>query len=94
MTAVMTFALALCALNGLLALGLAGVYARNHRQVRSPFTLGLVLFAVALAAHAAAVVYSDLSMMATYTPRAESLRLATTALQTVALGALSWATLR
>jgi len=29
-----------------LLVGLLLVYVRNHRQIRSPFTLGLVLFAV------------------------------------------------
>lgn len=94
MTLVMTLTVALAAINGLAALVLAVVYARNHRAMRSPFTLGLLLFALFLAVHGAAVVYTDLSMMATYTARAETLRLVTTGLETAALATLTWATLR
>lgn len=90
----MTLTLALTALNGALALILAAIYVRNHRQVRSPFTLGLLLFALFLVAHAAATFYNDVTMMATYTDRAEMLHFATSILELAALGALMWATMR
>jgi hypothetical protein len=94
MTLVMTLSIALAAINGLAALVLAVVYARNHRQMRSPFTLGLLLFALFLFVHSVVVLYIDLTMMATYTLRAETMRLVTTGLETAALVTLTWATLR
>lgn len=94
MTLTMTLTLALTALNGALALVLATVYVRNHRHLRSQFTLGLLLFALFLVGHAAVTLYNDLTMMATYTARAETLRMATAVLELGALGALTWATLR
>lgn len=90
----MTLTLVLTAVSGALAAVLAAVYVRNHRQMRSPFTLGLVLFAAFLVAHAALTIYEDATMMATYTAQAESLRLVLSVLEMAALGALSWATLR
>ena len=94
MTLVMTLTLALTALNGALAIILAAIYLRNHRQMRSPFTFGLLLFALFLVAHAAVTVYNDATMMATYTERAEALHFATSILELAALGALTWATMR
>lgn len=94
MTLVMTLCLVFSGLNGLLAIGLAAIYLRNHRQMRSPFTLGLILFAVALVVHSAVTLYNDLSMMTQYTAQAEVLRLLATGLETVALVALTWATMR
>ena len=85
---------ALAGLSGLLALLLAGVYARNLRQVPSPFTRALLLFAVFLAVQAAITVYHDLTMMATFTPHAQQLLVAEGVLELVALGALTWATMR
>lgn len=94
MTLLMTLTLALTALNGVLALVLAAIYVRNHREMRSPFTLGLLVFAVFLVAHAAVTLYNDATMMATYTGRAETLHFATSVLELAALGALTWATMR
>jgi hypothetical protein len=94
MSLLMTLTVGLAAANGLAALVLAIVYARNHGQMRSPFTLGLLLFAVFLVVHSGVLVYTDLTMMATYTPRAEMLHLATTGLESAALATLTWATLR
>ena len=62
MTLVMTLTIALTALSGLLAAVLAAVYLRNHRQVRSPFTFGLFLFAAFLVVQAAVTVYDDATM--------------------------------
>jgi hypothetical protein len=94
MTTLMTLTVALAALNGALALVLAGVYLRNLRQVRSPFTWGLALFALFLVAHSALTVYDDVTMMADFTSQAERLLLAEGVLELAALGALAWATLR
>ena len=94
MPLLMTLCIALSALNGLLALVLGGVYVRNHRQVRSPFTLALLLFALFLVVHSALRIYHDLTMMTTYTDQAQKFLLGEGLLELVALSALLWATLR
>ncbi|MFA5895504.1 MAG: hypothetical protein WC985_01185 [Thermoplasmata archaeon] len=38
--------IAIAAVSSVLLLGLLSVYVRNHRELRSPFTLGLIFFAV------------------------------------------------
>ena len=38
--------IAIAAVSSVLLLGLLSVYVRNHRALRSPFTLGLIFFAV------------------------------------------------
>lgn len=40
--------IAIAAVSSVLLLGLLFVYVRNHRQLRSPFTFGLVFFAALL----------------------------------------------
>ena len=94
MTAIMDVTVALAAVNGLLALWVGIVYARNHRQIRSGFTLALALFAVFLVFHNALLIYHLVSMMATFTGQAEWFLLGEGLLQLVALGALAWATSR
>lgn len=94
MTAVMWANVALAAVAGLLALALGLVYWRNHREIRSPFTLGLLLFAAFLVVHDAVVVYHLLTMMATFTGASETYLLLENALQVGALSALLAATLR
>lgn len=94
MALLMMITIALSALNGLLAGLLATIYLRNHRQLRSPFTLGLTLFALFLLAHSAFVIYHQVTMMAQFTPEAERLLLAECVLELAALGALAYATLR
>ena len=85
---------ALGALNLLLALAIGAVYARNHRQLHSPFTLALTLFAAFLVVHNGLQIYHLLTMMATFTPQAEWFLLGESALQAVALAALGYAVLR
>ena len=94
MTALMSLTLALSAVNGLLALGLGAVYVRNHRQLRSPFTLGLALFALFLVVHSLTTLYHGVTMMTTFTVQAERFLLAECILELGALGALAYATLR
>lgn len=86
--------LALAALNGALALVLAGVYWRNHRQLRSPFTLGLLLFAAFLFVHNALIVYESWSMMMVAVGPDPGLLLLDELLQTAASVALLAATMR
>lgn len=85
---------ALAVVNVALALVLAVVYGRNHREIKSPFTLGLLLFSLFLVVHGAAVVYDYATMMTMYSGTLESLRLAQEIVQTAAVGALLVATLR
>lgn len=94
MTMLMMVNLSLLALNGLLAVVVGSVYLRNHRELRSPFTLALVLFAAFIVVHSALTFYHSVTMMATYTPRAEAFILAESVLELAALSALAYATLR
>src|SRR5882672_10656153 len=88
MTAVGMLSLALAALNCLLAIVLGAVYWRNHRDIRSPFTLGLLLFALFLVVHNALVVYRAFAMMTSGGAFDEGLLLVEELLQTGASGAL------
>jgi len=86
--------LGLAALNGVLALVLATVYWRNHRQLRSPFTLGLLLFAAFLLVHNAVIVYESWSMMMVSVGPDPGLLLVDELLQSAASIALLVATMR
>jgi hypothetical protein len=93
MTWIETAGVALAGLNALLALVLAGVYWRNHREIRSPFTLGLLLFAAFLVVHNAFLLYQWLTtmMLSGFDP---TMLLVDELLQTAAVGTLVAATLR
>ncbi len=84
----------LAGLNVALAVALGVVYWRNHREIRSPFTMGLLLFAAFLVVHNVLVIYHFAIMMGDYSGRSESLMLAENVLQAGASGALVVATLR
>ena len=73
---------------------LGAVYWRNHRDIRSPFTLGLLLFAAFLIVHNALVIYNAWTMMTSAAPADEALLLVEELLQTGASGTLVVATLR
>jgi hypothetical protein len=94
MTAVGMLSLVLAALNCILALVLGAVYWRNHRDIRSPFTLGLLLFATFLVVHNGLVVYHAFTMMTSASSFDEGLLLVEELLQTGASGTLVIATLR
>lgn len=94
MSTVMTITVVLAILNAALALAVGIVYFRNHRELKSPFTLALSLFAVFFVAHNVLLVYHFASMMASFTAQAETFLLLEGLLQTAALGALAYATLR
>lgn len=94
MTAVELAGFALAVVNALLALVLGVVYFRNHRELRSPFTLGLLLFALFLLVHNALILYDAWStMMLSAGPRPVQ-ALVEEALQAAASVALVAATLR
>lgn len=94
MSDLMTLSVALAGLNTLLALALGAIYLRNHREIKSPFTLGLLLFALFLVVHNGTVVYHFLTMMPYIVATGELYVLAEGVLQTAALGTLLHATLR
>lgn len=94
MTALMYVNIALAGIAALLALALGVVYWRNHREIRSPFTMGLLLFALFLVVHNAILVYHFVTMMPTFSGTSEALLFAENALQLAALGALFGSTMR
>ncbi len=94
MSFMMNATIVLAILNAALALAVGIVYLRNHRELRSPFTLALSLFALFFVAHNVLLVYHLTTMMATFTDQAAGFVLAEGVLQTAALGALAYATLR
>lgn len=94
MTEVMLAASALAGLNTLLALLLGAVYLRNHAELKSPFTLGLLVFAAFLVLHNGIQVYYALTMMSSMPPGGEGFLLLENLLQAGALGALVASTWR
>lgn len=50
------------AASSLLLVALLSVYVRNHRQLRAPFTFGLVFFALLLLAQNVGSIYFDFMM--------------------------------
>jgi hypothetical protein len=86
--------LAFAGLNLLLAVVVGVVYVRNHRELRSPFTRGMALFALFLVVHNALQIYHLATMMESFTPQAEWFLLAEGGLQTVALASLGYAVMR
>lgn len=54
--------IALASLSAALLLGIVGVYARNARELRSPFTLGLVAFGTLFLAQSLLSIYVYVSM--------------------------------
>lgn len=93
MTTTMLVAVGLAGVNLLLALVLGAVYLRNHREIRSPFTLGLLLFSAFLVLHNGMIVYTWWTMMETPFS-GETFLLVQGALQAAALGTLLASTLR
>lgn len=94
MSAMMWVNVGLAGLAGILGIVLAAVYWRNHREIRSAFTLGLLLFAAFVVLHNALVVYHLVTMMPQFAATGEWTLALEGALQSAALGALVWATLR
>lgn len=94
MSSIMDVNVGLAAVNVLLALALGVVYWRNHREIKSPFTLGLLLFALFLVVHNATLAYHFLAMMPYIVATGELYVLAEGVLQTAALGTLLVATMR
>lgn len=94
MTALGMVNLALAGINIALALVLGVVYWRNHREIRSPFTLGLLLFASFLVVHNGVFLYHAFTMMEAVDAAGETLLLLEGLLQMGAVGTIVMATLR
>lgn len=84
----------LALVNALLALVLGWVYANNHREIRSPLTLGLLIFAAFFVLHNVLVAYHYLSMMPEFLAVKEGWLLLEGLMQAGGLGALVYATMR
>ncbi|PSG97956.1 hypothetical protein BRD56_02915 [Thermoplasmatales archaeon SW_10_69_26] len=80
--------------NALMALALGSVYARNHREIGSPLTLGLLLFAAFFLLHNGLIAYHYLTMMSKFIVVNEGWLLVENLLQAGGLGALLYATMR
>ena len=94
MTAIQLATVILAAINCILALVLGAIYWRNHREMKSPFTLGLLLFALFLLIHNALAVYHYFTMMSDTAAEGDTFLLIEAVLQSIASGALLWATMR
>ncbi|MDX1610877.1 MAG: hypothetical protein R3185_00825 [Candidatus Thermoplasmatota archaeon] len=85
---------ALAAINAVMAAVLAWTYGQNHREIASPLTLGLLLFALFFLLHNALVAYHFLAMMPEFIAVKETWLLLEGLLQAGGLGALLYATMR
>lgn len=96
MSTAITAASVLAAVNLVLLAGLAVVWLRNYRTFRTPLILGLLAFAVAMAAENAVAIYFFFSMGMLYSgdPAVQSAVLVLRALQFLALVFLTWVTMQ
>jgi hypothetical protein len=87
---------ALAGVNILLLAALSGVWLRNYRTFRTPLILGLVAFSVAMLAENALALYFFFTMQSLYSgdPGVQQAVLVLRGLQLVALGFLTYVTLR
>jgi hypothetical protein len=87
---------ALAGVNILLLAALSGVWLRNYRTFRTPLILGLVAFSVAMLAENALALYFFFTMQSLYSgdPHVQQAVLVLRGLQLVALGFLTYVTLR
>jgi len=89
-------AAALAAVNVVLLLPLIGIWVRNYSTFRTHLVGGLVVFAVAMLAENAMAVYFFFSMSSLYAgdPHVQQAVLVLRSLQFVAIGVLSYATVK
>ncbi len=83
----------LTAVSALLLAALMAIYIRNMRKMRSPFLVGLMLFASLFFVQNLISLYYYATMMAYYVPAVETHVFLLTLLETVAFGillAMSW----
>lgn len=90
----MDFSVIFGIVNIILLLLLLYVYAQNYRQMKSPFLLGLMLFAVIFLVENILGVYFHFMMVDYYSAEAMGNVRILMAIQTVALAILTWVTWR
>ncbi len=88
----MELAIILEAINSLLLLTLLYVYFGNYRQMRSNFTLGLIVFAAFLLLQNLVALYFHLMMVDYYSGAVMQHALVLNSLQTIALVVLNYVT--
>ena len=88
----MELAIIIEAINSVLLLSLLYVYAGNYRQMRSNFTLGLIVFAAFLLLQNLAALYFHLMMVDYYSDVVMQHALVISGVQTVALAVLNYVT--
>lgn len=96
MSTAITVASALAGINLLLLAALAVVWLRNYRTFRTPLILGLLAFAVAMAAENAVAIYFFFSMGMLYSgdPGVQNAVVLLRGLQLLALVFLTWVTMK
>jgi hypothetical protein len=87
---------ALAGVNILLLVALSGVWLRNYRTFRTPLVLGLVAFGGVMLVENALALYFFFSMQSLYSgdPHVQQAVLVLRALQLVAIGFLTYVTMR
>lgn len=80
--------------NAVLVTGLLSIYAKNFREIKSKFALGLLIFAGLFLVQNIAALMMFLDFATEYTSEVAIPLLVTSSLQTVGFAALLWTTLR
>ena len=88
----MEFAIILELLNAAMLVALLYVYVQNYRQMKNAFVLGLIIFAFFLLAQNAVAIYFHIVMIDYYSKDVMAQAFWMTAMQSVGLAALLWAT--
>jgi hypothetical protein len=96
MEAQIQLASVLAGVNLVCLLALTGVWARNYRRFRTTLVLGLLAFALAMLIENALALYYFFTMQSLYSgdPHVQQAVLVLRALQLVAVGTLTYATLK
>ncbi len=92
--ALQTAVMAVSVLNLALALVLAVLYARVYARTKAPFTLGLILFAIAFLGQNALMAYAYGTMMPLFDLALTPYLLGVTVLEAVGLAAVAWTATR
>ena len=86
----MTITMVLTGANVLLVLALLGIYFVSFFRMRSPFTLGLIIFTSLFVVQNAVALFYYLTMMPLFATGLEGFALSFAALQAIAFGILNW----
>lgn len=93
MNLIMTLSTTLTVINLILILFLLVVYIKNYSKIKSPFTLGLFMFALIFLLQNILYLYFNFTMMSLYTMESEIFVFILTILQTIAftiLNIITW----